>query len=322
MFKLRKPLGKGLTRLRDHGPHLSDLAGLLTGVKPVVRIEMTRRDRPYAVDLCERLGLLHIAPGNPARDLLRKGFTTMLISRKSSWLRKADKLCSKAGPTHPEIGRLLGYPDCCVRAYVAWARRKGRAAREDAGRFPHIVRHTRARTRGDGPLPFLLNNVFNYYSMPRLGSARATREDRKDYERIHRRNERLGLSTLHAVSWHPCGYRCRASLRKARTAWCFLESYLPDFAAKLRLCLAKPVLVLGKYEFVVFAGRTTKDGSVEYSSMQPPFSLVDPRLRDRLAKTRLARVRGRAVVDRSGKTLYRAAAGRLAPMLLDFTGGA
>lgn len=250
-------------------PGFSDLAALLTGIKPVLYTDFDAADWPYLKDLCSKLKLEYLLPeamyGREGfKAAPRYGKKMLLIGRRKKDLEAAAKSWGRAETTR-EWGLLLGYPPCCVDAYLEWKEKY--SARTD------LVRRTWERTPAAKKYHFGLNNVCNFFS-------RLTPGDAKEYRRVGDINYRNGypLGNMHVISWHPCSYACKKSAAAADRLYDFFGVYLPEHAAMLKTVLARPVLVFGKYEFLSFDGKVAGDKLV-FSGVGAPYSLMKPALR-------------------------------------------
>lgn len=305
MMALRRPLG-GLTHLRQFDPHVSDLVGVIVGAKPILYMDFLESDWPYIRGLCRAFGLKHFLPesGKGRSWFHQDGAKRMLLLGKDpgvftkaveSWTRPTGNV---------DWGVLLGYPDCCVRAYGAWQR----------DRDDDIIRRIHENTKA-GPLSFLLNNIANYYSRHDPIEPAA---DQKRYAAMMRLGAAVGadIAALNVVSWHSCSYRCRESLKKARLVYAFMEENLPQWALRLRKHLSNPIIYIDKYEFVSLRGTIVAPGVIESVGVCPPYSLMAADLVRSFDRAR------RIKVDREGVSVEPGGArmvGRASrPILLDF----
>lgn len=262
LLKLKKPLGR-ITALRDYDPGLSDLAALLIGAKPALYTDVAPGDWSYVRYLCEELGLSCVFPEEEGaakgfKALPSSGKRMVLIGRRPRDLRRAAAAWRRS-PTDPEWGVLLGYPECCVKAYLAWRREAGAA---------DLVNFTLANTADRERLDFTLNNVFNYFS--RLTGAPA---DRAAFDRLLALNADINMGALQVISWHPCSYSCPASSRLGREIFRFMTEYVPDRALWLKAALARPLLFGGKYSYAALDGEAA-GGEVRFGGLLPPRSLL------------------------------------------------
>lgn len=236
-IRLARPLAPGVDSVAPNDPTFSDLAGVLTGVKPVTYTDCFPAGFRRLAALCRRLKLEYLL----AEDYLSKaghhfssGKKMVLIGRRRRDLVSA----ARSWAVSPSAwGTWLGYPGCCVKEYSAWS----------DGKKEDLVRATARATGGRGRLDFRLNNVWNYFSRMNFGDA----ADRAAYESFLRHNDGLDLASAHVVSWHPCSYRCRASAAKAGVIFGFMEHHAPDYAAQLRGLLGRQVLFWDKFRYAV-----------------------------------------------------------------------
>ena len=277
-----------------------EVLALLAGVKPIIHCWAAEGDLPAFDELCSRLGLrkLVFPRGGKTRGSERLG---VLIGRDAAALKKTARIWDSER-FNPR--RSLGYPACCTRWYYTHV-----ASAKGLDLVHSIHRHTREKTA----LPFALNDVFYFYS--RLPSVQSGARRQK----LFAKNPGLDLDLLNLIPWHPCSYRCAASLEKAASIWETARTAAPELAAALRACLARPVVFWDWSRFAVLAPAGRGPEGVAYSAVEPPFSLLESRL--------LARLRGadRVLVTPAGLELWKGPrrvgplGGSPAPILLDFT---
>lgn len=269
-----------------------EVIALLAGVKPVIHCWASEADLPAIDELCARLRLEKLViPGE------RLG---VLIGRDAAALKRTAR---QWGGEYFNPGRSLGYPPCCTRWYYSHV-----VDKKDDDLVRSILRHTRGRTA----LPFLLNDAFYFYSRVPSVQSGARRQ------KLFARNPDLDLDLLNLIPWHPCSYRCAPSLAKARRIWRTALKVAPDLAQALRACLGRPVVFWDWSRFAVLAKSRSKAGGVSYSAIEPPFSLLEPKLSARLQGA------DRVEVTRAGLELWKGGrrvgplGGSPAPVLLDF----
>lgn len=306
-LKLKKTL-KGLKELRDFDPGLSDLAALLIGAKPVLYTDFSADSWPYIRGLCEALKFKYLMPeavyGKAGfKAVPKSGKRMLLLGRDTKALKEAAKSWLRS-PTDPAWGLLLGYPECCVKAYIEW---RAVADRTD------LINFTFGRTPEKERFHFGLNNVFNYFS--RLTGQPA---DMEGFARIRAANKDLDISALQVISWHPCAYDCAPSVKLAGEIFSFLSDYLPERAAELKEKLARPVLFRDKYEYLVLDGRAAK-GEVRYARISRPLGLLPEALMRKIAGGNVLKAgKDRVSVFRGPRPLYNMVTARPF-LLLNFT---
>lgn len=276
-------------------PHISDLMGVLAGVKPVLYTDIARQDEDYLKELCSNLGLLYLKPetGRGKHFHFRSDKFMALIGRSLAQLKAAAKSWREMGAESAFIdwGCLLGYPECCVRRYRPWTDPQ-RARNAKKSFINEIFENSRP-----GPLPFLLNNIFNFFSMPYKDGPGT---DIELYNRIVRLNRPGGpLPSLNVVTWHPCSYDCAESLRRAALTYAMTRRCLPGWAEMLAERLSRPVLFIEKYKFLVFAKATAAAAGrgeikIKHAGLAGPVSLLGPETLKKAAagKTLLVNARG------------------------------
>ena len=97
----------------------ADEVALFAAIKPLIRQVLPRAELAGARSRFERLGL---ALGEATHRVVLPSTegTVLFVSRKAATVREA--LACEAEPDHDlELGRLLGYPRCCVEAYLQLA---------------------------------------------------------------------------------------------------------------------------------------------------------------------------------------------------------
>ncbi len=303
-LRLKKPLARGITSLKLLDPTISDLAGLLAGVKPVTYTDYAPSDWPYLRDLCKALGLKYAHP-EPAAARTGKhlgsapgGRKMLLLAKKPGPLKEACEAWGKSAIGR-DWGLLLGYPACCVDAYIRW--------RGEFGDKKDLVRFTAENTPAGKPWDFRLNNIVNYFS-------RVFGPDERRSRVISDLNLRAGLliSAAHVASWHPCSYLCAASSKKAAAIYGFFEEYTPAYAAGLKRLLARPFLFVDKYDFLPLEKKAGAGWAFTYPAL--PLGLLPPGRAAALKNAGGLEICGRGL-KLGGKTLKTAAA----PIILNFS---
>lgn len=291
---------KGFVELSVRGrplrvPRLGNLPievlALMAGVKPVIHSWASEADLPAFDELCRRLRLRKLVSAQGGR-------LAVFLGRDAAALERTARLWDGR---YFNPGRGLGYPACCARFYYTHVvPQKGL----------DLVQSIHRRTKRKSALPFLLNDVYYLYSrVPSVQSGAAR-------QRLIARNPGLDLDVMNLIPWHPCSYRCAASLKKASAIWKTAQKAAPELAASLRARLARPIVFWDWSRFAALARRPGPD--VSYASVEPPFSLLEPRL---LARLRAA---DRVEAAPEGLRLWKGSrrlgllGGSPPPILLDF----
>jgi len=265
-LRLKKPLARGITSLKLLDPTISDLAGLLTGVKPVTYTDYSKSDWPYIKGLCDALGLVYADPEAAAARRGKHlgsapgGRKMLLLARKPGPLKAAVAAWGKSAIDR-DWGLLLGYPECCVDAYIRW--RTAFHLKKD------LVRFTAENSPAGAAWDFKLNNLVNYFS-------RVYGADERQSRLISDLNQRAGLliSIAHVASWHSCSYLCKESSKKAAAIYDFFVDYAPAYAAGLKRLLARPFLFVDKYDFMPLDKKNGTGWAFTYPAL--PLGLLSP----------------------------------------------
>lgn len=261
---LARPLAPGVTRVGLNDPTFSDLAGVLTGVKPVTYTDCARENIPQLKELCAKLKL----KCQPLEDLIAKpihhlieGKKVFLLGRDTRTIKAAAAAWNTA-KNNAQWAGILGYPECCIDMHWKWL--------SASGRGDDLVKMAFHNTRETARLDFKLNNVFNYSS--RLVSSNP--RDRTNYLKFMDFNKANNYLSKHVIGWNPCSYNCPASSRKAAVIFAFMQHHAPGYAAELTEALAKPVLFWDKFEYAVLNGQVT-EGEINFKGVAWPRSLLD-----------------------------------------------
>jgi hypothetical protein len=277
-----------------------EVIALLAGAKPIIHCWAGEADLPSFDALCARLKLRKIVfpRSGTAHPHTRLG---VLIGRDAAALEKTAKIWDGE---YFNPGPSLGYPACCARRYYAFL---------NGPKSLDLVHAIYRHTKKPAGLPFLLNDVFYFYS--RLPSVQSGARRQKLFEK----NPGLDLDMLNLIPWHPCSYRCAPSLAKAAAIWDTAQKTAPALAEALRACLGRPVVFWDWSRFAVLKKEPSRMDGLVYSAVEPPFSLLE---KPSLAKLQRA---DRVVNTPKGLELWKGdrrtglLGGKPAPILLDFT---
>ncbi|MBU2574507.1 MAG: hypothetical protein KKH28_10565 [Elusimicrobia bacterium] len=262
-----KYLADNLGGARFSGLQLNDLATLLCGIKSVVFTSINSAEENRRVDsLCAELKLKKALLAH-RRNVTNTRIIDILIGTNPKKIIDARR--AYANVASPEWGLALGYPECCVRAYLDW-------------RFNHnsgdLIGYIHQRTAGGKLLPFWMNNTVNYFS--RL----FTPEERKDNLAFLKLNP--GQDRESIITWHPCSYLCAETMKKGKTLYEFMRKYMPDTISRRKAMLSKPVIFWDKFLFAVLNGncrRKNRRFVVDYNGISRPKSLISAKTERALA---------------------------------------
>jgi len=308
-IRLERPLEGGVRSISVNDPTFSDLAGVLTGMKPVTYTDCAPHRLAYLTGLCRKLKLetLFVEEflGRQAPHF-NNDKKMIFIGRERAILEKAAKAwlhCSTDG----EWGRLLGYPDCCARAFADWYNES--ALRDPR---PEIITRILLNTKKRPALDFRLNNLWNYFSRMDFNDPK----DCSSYRKMLDMNREMDLPSLHVISWHPCSYDCARSREKAGVMFSFMRHHAPGYAAALENMLARPALFWDKFRYAVLEG-SVSGNRLEYAAVLPPKTLLSEKMYKLLACCDSVKTgKERTGFYRAGKAVFTAPGP--APEILDF----
>lgn len=276
MKKNGPSFGPSLEELGGRGFLVQDLWAVYRGLRPMCRFGLLRSDpgtwRLFEGFL-EEAGLKALRyessyEGGPPVVSVGRDPARLEAFREATERKEGSRSLGGDLAAVRELGKLLGYPDCCVEAF-AEAERPGRPA---AGSFPERVR----RRSGPGPYPFVLNFLYNFHS--RGG------EELKTLLAAGYRGMNLYL-----LPWIPCRFGCAPSLRFGRALFKDLKRAAPGYAEGLRRALQSAVLFLDERRFVPLAGARKVRGGWAYDESLDLGTLAEAGLLERLrAGTRAA----------------------------------
>jgi len=190
------------------------------------------------------------------------------ISRNKSLARQTAEYLSA---DTREQGRLLGYPECCVKQHADFSMRGlGLNA-------PLVVYESYKNSK---KCNFLTNNLLNFYS--RLGKEKKNFECLNKYYYLNR-DFPVSLWNLQFISHTPCSYDCKESIKMGKEVQKLLKKYAPDVEKVISYTLSKPVLFFDLFKWIIFEGKV-KESTLFYKRIIPPISLVESSFFDIIKK--------------------------------------
>lgn len=149
------------------------------------------------------------------------------------------------------LGRLLGYPKCCVEFYQ-------HGIPQPTGDGFSFILYTLSNTHGKPS--FYTNNIFNYQ----------TRVPTKHkLEIFNSFKGMLGRTEKHFLISHvPCSYRCKESIGIGKEVLKLVENENKKFARDIVSDLKKIFLVINDFNWVSFDGKL-KGNSIHYLKSKP-----------------------------------------------------
>ena len=262
--------------LRDfYGMKSIDVVGLLYGYKKIISTGMAASQVAGLKKAFGKHGLLC-----KAMDIgldYRKQNPTYVIAKKASHIKEA--VAAYRSNRYDLIGRLLGYPECCVRHHYRLVNVKDSA--------DDFVRRCHANSAG---FFWPINNVLDFDG--RICGRKAAGMDFS------------GVQHASLISHNPCAYDCRPSLKLAELNRDNLrKNILRPGAESDYSILAKPVLYADDYNLAILNG-TSDPAGVNYSGTAYILGFDDAR--GKIASGDRVAVSGRVFcVLRGGKSIFR-----------------
>lgn len=178
--------------------------------------------------------------GQPFREPLpKRGSVHLIVSKDEKILLEARKFSwypiiinksfvSKPFVDHLRFGKLLGFPDCCVKHFCNY---------NNWHLFSHQYETLKNTPKTDGA-------IGSYYC-----------------------NNMLMDRTFFLIHNIPCSYRCEKTIKLAKNVEKKISEVEPDFVKHTRTLLKRPMLVFGEKHFIIFNGEK-QGNSITYSDCE------------------------------------------------------
>jgi len=274
--------------LRDFcGMKSIDVVGLLYGYKKIISTGMAAGQAEGLKKVFRKYGLLCEAL-DAGLDYRKQNFT-YVIAKKAAHIKEA--LAAYRANRFDLVGRLLGYPECCVRHHYGLVKVKDSA--------DDFVRRCHANS---ADFFWQINNVLDFDG--RLCGRKAAGLDFS------------GVRHASLISHNPCSYDCKPSLKLAELNRANLgKNILRPGAESDYSILAKPVLYADDYNLAILDG-TSGPGGVNYSGAA--YILGFDGAREKIAAGDRIAVSGRVFsVLRGGKSIFKRTLAKK-PLILPF----
>ncbi len=230
----------------ENGLNPQEVLLLMNDMKSVIRSGIpSKKCYKNLVFSCNKYGL-HFLKGKFKEGSEEQVF---YISKSKSLARDAYE--AERGGNKKELGRLLGYPECCIDFFVNDIRMRSQndprmrthfhMERDNIPRIVSIFLNTK-----DKPC-FYNNNIFNSASRPNID------------ERLLKNKERLKRHNHFLIPHVPCSYTCKKSIKIGETVLELLEKKMPKFADEIVSSLKRIFIVFGEFEFVAIRGKVNKN---------------------------------------------------------------
>jgi len=257
-------LKKELLNVSKSGVILQEILPVIAGVKPSFIMDLDEKRKRIILSEFPELNI-----NCKQKIIVNKRKTVCAFSKKK---RIAEETINSfvVGKDPEKIGRLLGYPECCVKSHSYF--------------FRHNLQHhspivVYQSYRNSKRLNFLTNNLLNFSS--RLSN-------REDYRRLREYsilNEHfpIPLIYLQFISHIPCSYDCEESIKMGKEIDALLKKYTPEVEKVVKYTLSKPILFFDVLEWIIFDGYV-RGNILFYKKVIPPISSIDFSLLNKITK--------------------------------------
>ncbi|MCL4406000.1 MAG: hypothetical protein M1471_00495 [Patescibacteria group bacterium] len=201
-------------------------------------------------------------PGIYIRFSKNQPFLPRLICGVALDENKAAEAAEYLSMNPDDQGVVLGYPKCCVTSHMRFV------IESQALNAPLVTYNSFKNSQS---LNYLTNNIFNFYS--RIGYQE---KNMLDYARYGESNINLPINTINFqyISHIPCRYDCEASVAWGKITEGLMKKYTPNVEAIIKNTLARPILFVDLFEWIVFDGKVS-DGVLSYNGILPPKAFPD-----------------------------------------------
>ncbi|HOJ86413.1 MAG: hypothetical protein N2Z60_04605 [Elusimicrobiales bacterium] len=238
---MNKPeISEYLIEKRPKTLQINDLAALFCGDKKVVyTATQDQEDEERVKELCDRFKFKLLIMKEKGKNVFNQNHTDILIGTDTKRMEEAKKLFLEN--RLKEWGIYLDYPECCVESYSEWDYKESLIA--------YIFSKTKIKTK----TPFYINNITNFYSR--------TPDPRKRvkilFKNFLEKNKELfssGMDFEPIITWHPCSYNCKESIKRGEKIYEFMEKHIPE-RAKIRKELLSGIFIFkDDFEFLAIKG--------------------------------------------------------------------
>jgi hypothetical protein len=253
MLSLTEEQTKFMDQLHDLRIFRQDILSLFLGLRKCI-------EHPHLPEQAALLDEALPALGLKSKTYKHKqiGIKCVYIAKEDSHITKvisfleSDKVEPNSIDWHNEHGLLLGYPDCCCRAYAG-----------NANYVPPSMKS----------MSWKMNHLFNMES-------KVSKDEREMVERLHPHQFPWGSYLIPHV---PCSFDCPLSLEYGNRLFAQLRLAFKDYAEQLEGLLKNPILAVDTYNFIVFKGKV-EGNTIKYSGITDVHNLADKDLLSEMGK--------------------------------------
>jgi len=267
MSTIQEQLRKAVIVIPKTSLVLQEFLALLTGIKPVLLHEITPSDLELIKTNFPNLNIV-------CHDKVLWGRTMSIgaISKNQLLAERVTDLYHSGEGNDSDIkmiGKLLGYPQCCVNNYLSYMRQ---GFHHDFSLITHETYQSSKKFN------FLVNNLLNF-------STRVSNEGVGNFTQYYQLNKNSGISIpvhyFQFIFHIPCSYDCSESIQIGEQIRFLLKKYAPKIEEEVEHTLSKPILFFDLFELIIFDGYV-ENGILRYNKILPPLFSVNKGLLDNI----------------------------------------
>jgi len=246
---------------------IQDFLGVKLGIKPCARLTMSIERFRILKKICDKHGIYcEYKEFDPKFGPSSKNDIMVYLSTHEGNIDKIYKADMAARLL--DIGRLLGYPECCISFFGTFNNENDRSP------FPLDI-SKRSRT-----CSFLINNLYNF-------DGNIRQKYSKKYELF---SKKIGsIKRIRYITHIPCSYDCKESIRAAGVLRKEMKIECPELAARTDNILKGPVLYHNRFSWLTFEGKF-RVRILKYNKVKKVGTLFPVSIREKIEKENEIRV--------------------------------
>lgn len=254
---------------------IPDIISWIIGIKPVIYAEQDDDLILFLHSLFPTLKSIKVS----AAEAHRPASVMLLSKNRDSLTKSVLYLKNSENSGNSELGRLLGYPDCCIKAHQETFLHQPTEERESVSTFNAAKRSIKTS--------FLLNNLLSFvtrFNDPNLIDMFINYHKTNGEELCPIiDNQPMSTIDISFISHIPCRYDCEASLVIARQVDDWLSNNIPELRKFMKNKLARPFLIFDTLNWLAFDG-LIEDNCLKYNKILSPFAPIKTEAVDYIKK--------------------------------------
>lgn len=254
---------------------IPDIISWIIGIKSVIYAEQDDNLILFLHSLFPTLKSITVSAAEAHRPA-----SVMLLSKNRDSLTKSVLYLKNSGNSgNSELGRMLGYPDCCIKAHQETFLHQPTEERASVSAFSAAKKSIKTS--------FLLNNLLSFVTRlndPNLIDMFINYHKTNGEElRPIIDNQPMSTIDISFISHLPCRYDCEASLVIARQVDNWLSNNIPELREFMKNKLARPFLIFDTLNWLAFDG-LIEDNCLKYNKILSPFAPIKTEAVDYIKK--------------------------------------